>query len=554
MLSAGSSSRSMHLENHGDHRDNSACAPVDTTPQGASGPASCSFQSIPIELLVYIFLQLKTRHYRKSDALPPYHWLVITHVCREWRQIALEAAELWTHLFTLRPACLRTFLTRSQQAPLYVMCFKCRDLAEMKQQPCLEALKIILPEFPRVAYFSMLTLGTYRETFGDFDFPLDVPVLKEMYFGSILLPEERRPIQQFFTCAPALESLSLSWSSPVYLRTIWCPRLINLHIPSCHGIDGLTVTAWANILASMPLLQTFTLCDTIYPPDVPSAGTCSSPIHLPHLKLLRLNNNGTGSIRLLELLSTPALEELHYTALEDCAPGACRCTRTVEAIQAKVIELTHHSTPQWLHVCCQKTRICLLILDAPYTGTACTRLAARNISTGTGCHAALTLHFATCKPVGDMVERFSRMLTSVLPLPELRTLELIDCGDHFLREWALDPPCINLSNDFFDRASNIRTLLLSCSNPAKYLGDLLHAAAVDQPVRFPHLESVGIQPAWEYWRAGARMEVIDVRSILQQRKDSGHAIEHLHVCSAPGAVADAEELKASGLLPSVDYQ
>ena len=36
----------------------------------------------------------------------PYSWLVIRHVCRAWREVALTYPQLSTHIFLTRPECI----------------------------------------------------------------------------------------------------------------------------------------------------------------------------------------------------------------------------------------------------------------------------------------------------------------------------------------------------------------------------------------------------------------------------------------------------------------
>lgn len=65
--------------------------------------------SIPLELLCASFAQLS---YRDR--------ITITHVCKWWRQIALEHATLWNRVVTSEPEHLATMLQRSQTAPLHI--------------------------------------------------------------------------------------------------------------------------------------------------------------------------------------------------------------------------------------------------------------------------------------------------------------------------------------------------------------------------------------------------------------------------------------------------
>ncbi|KAI0088593.1 hypothetical protein BDY19DRAFT_906598 [Irpex rosettiformis] len=86
---------------------------------------------LPPELLERIF-QLHARSCREpgldserlgcSSTTNPYAWIIVTHVCRYWRDVALGSALLWSHIVLTRNLdCIKAFLTRSQQASLTVV-------------------------------------------------------------------------------------------------------------------------------------------------------------------------------------------------------------------------------------------------------------------------------------------------------------------------------------------------------------------------------------------------------------------------------------------------
>ncbi|KAJ3503128.1 hypothetical protein NMY22_g18358 [Coprinellus aureogranulatus] len=78
------------------------------------------------EILSNIFL-LVLYHHREKVL---YHgenegarWIRVTHVCRHWRQVALECPTLWAHLSFANPALTEVMLNRSRNAPLTIECF-----------------------------------------------------------------------------------------------------------------------------------------------------------------------------------------------------------------------------------------------------------------------------------------------------------------------------------------------------------------------------------------------------------------------------------------------
>ncbi|KAI0046005.1 hypothetical protein FA95DRAFT_1560602 [Auriscalpium vulgare] len=83
---------------------------------------------LPPEVLTIIFTYLSSAfeagsHVWEDDDSPvDLRWLAITHVCRRWRQIALEYPLLWTYIdFSYGRECLETFLSRAKRAPLSIV-------------------------------------------------------------------------------------------------------------------------------------------------------------------------------------------------------------------------------------------------------------------------------------------------------------------------------------------------------------------------------------------------------------------------------------------------
>lgn len=84
--------------------------------------------TLPPEILsnIFLFLMLTTSFVRDSfDSHGRAHqWLRCTHVCRHWRQVALQSPILWSFI-TLGAdypslEAIRTFVSRSVQAPLHI--------------------------------------------------------------------------------------------------------------------------------------------------------------------------------------------------------------------------------------------------------------------------------------------------------------------------------------------------------------------------------------------------------------------------------------------------
>ena len=80
---------------------------------------------LPSETLAYIFSLLATEqipHCHKDDPeRPRLGWILVTHVCRRWRQAALEHPTLWARIsFEIRDAWTYTMIERSRDVPFVV--------------------------------------------------------------------------------------------------------------------------------------------------------------------------------------------------------------------------------------------------------------------------------------------------------------------------------------------------------------------------------------------------------------------------------------------------
>ncbi|EKM60247.1 uncharacterized protein PHACADRAFT_203493 [Phanerochaete carnosa HHB-10118-sp] len=75
--------------------------------------ARCSYSSIA--------LSVEESSYKHLFCAPkPYSWIIIRHVCRVWRQVALTYPRLSTHIFLTRPECVEDLLSRAGTLPLHI--------------------------------------------------------------------------------------------------------------------------------------------------------------------------------------------------------------------------------------------------------------------------------------------------------------------------------------------------------------------------------------------------------------------------------------------------
>jgi len=74
---------------------------------------------LPPEMLVAIFVHLSKQE-RDSTSYFVRDLISVTHVCVSWRQVAINAPELWTEITMANPEVVKVFLERSRAVPLNV--------------------------------------------------------------------------------------------------------------------------------------------------------------------------------------------------------------------------------------------------------------------------------------------------------------------------------------------------------------------------------------------------------------------------------------------------
>ncbi|KAI0358096.1 hypothetical protein OH77DRAFT_1241166 [Trametes cingulata] len=83
---------------------------------------------LPPELLSEVFLHVVKRSYEeRNNSFPAYYggsrfyaWITVSHVCRNWRAVALNTPRLWGHIILTRRPVVENVLSRSKKAPLLV--------------------------------------------------------------------------------------------------------------------------------------------------------------------------------------------------------------------------------------------------------------------------------------------------------------------------------------------------------------------------------------------------------------------------------------------------
>ncbi|TDL22624.1 hypothetical protein BD410DRAFT_210465 [Rickenella mellea] len=260
--------------------------------------AHCFINSLPQEIIIHIFHLLQI-----PGSL---RWLVVTWICRIWRQVALECPSLWTYirLSNAWPQEVSTFIRRAKSSPLtvhtyptsyvtdhgYFTGFLLEHLSRAREV----WLKTFLPPPPADHDIDLQTI-----------FSTPAPLLEKV---NICRPWEswdvKPPPFRFGSNLPLLCSIVLD-NQPLE----WCSESIRglreLDLRSICKVDQPSLSSLIAILEACPALELLSL-------DMAGPNTESHefglPIHhvnLPHLRKLTLLSDVRPVAALLSHMTTP---------------------------------------------------------------------------------------------------------------------------------------------------------------------------------------------------------------------------------------------------------
>ena len=273
--------------------------------------------SLPPELLARIF-----RFYALME--PPWSglqklgWIIVTHVCQRWRQVALDDSMLWARIVGVSPSTewISEALVRARDAPL---CF------DIVGTPTPEALSKFTPHMShtrilRLPNLSLHDMQVVREICA-----LEAPVLEHVELGiSDPSPITFRHLAAGMTLfkghSPKLRSFTTS-----HITIPWSlvPRgqLTQLRItsnwistPSISSLND--ANQLFDLLINNPGLKSLSIKFCL--PPVLSQVTNGEPIHLPRLSRLSLSGSTSRVTNLFKRLKLPPSATLHlYCISED---------------------------------------------------------------------------------------------------------------------------------------------------------------------------------------------------------------------------------------------
>ncbi|GJE96966.1 hypothetical protein PsYK624_131760 [Phanerochaete sordida] len=254
---------------------------------------------LPVETLAQIFKELQTTEREKH----PFRWIVVTHVSRHWRSVALGSANLWNLIrYTpMRNDRARAFMQRSGQTPLRIVCVQDHDLSPSTflSKVAQEAHRIrsvdLSTKHPNAALLEELPVwnATRLE---------HISVRINGYHDE--LPD--RPDLAFLSAAdlPVLKYLHLEGLGAAGFKAFLRPTVTHLVIHT--GGRDLVVPLWVRLVRELTLLEQLDLAGP-FALDEHSIPPVSDTVSLPRLANVTLRDTSrTGySMAFLEHLVHP---------------------------------------------------------------------------------------------------------------------------------------------------------------------------------------------------------------------------------------------------------
>ncbi|KAI0055539.1 hypothetical protein BV25DRAFT_168453 [Artomyces pyxidatus] len=223
--------------------------------------------TFPTELLVNIFALMSRNHppvypdLDNANRIRRLGWLVVTHVCRHWRHIAVGTPALWKYVdFSMGPVWVPLILARAHELPVMIRKdFSYDHWGNKRRFPSeLEVLKAHLFHTRRLSFAG--DPGQLTGALQSLDVPAPLLDHLHLYFlqTSLVPPWEFSPRPFFASQHPRLRSLSLSNFGFRWPINLPISGLVNLYIRFfvmgryhlSHDLGGLL-----DLVESIPTLQ-----------------------------------------------------------------------------------------------------------------------------------------------------------------------------------------------------------------------------------------------------------------------------------------------------------
>ena len=240
-------------------------------------------------------------------------WAHVTHVCRRWRQIALDDSTLWTHFSTTssrNEECIAEQLSRARNAPLV-----------LKLGPWLgkDALSLFTPHIPHTRELYLHDLSSLHPEIVQEIIIEKAPVLECLEFDtSKNLPMViKHAVGHLFFKGPLpklrilrISRIAFPWSHFPRGQLTQLKVILSEEVPTVTSKDSQhdDLNQLIDLLIDCPSLEVLTLENCL--PAMLSGSSGRQTIHLPRLSRLCLGGSSsrvTNSLKMLKLSSFTTL-------------------------------------------------------------------------------------------------------------------------------------------------------------------------------------------------------------------------------------------------------
>jgi hypothetical protein len=247
-------------------------------------------------------------------------WISVTHVCRYWRQVALEDTSLWTRIagFPQSTSWIAEMLLRSKCAPLTIDLYGPPDLDVLSMFPS----HISHTRELRLRNLSVAHVDSIKELCC-----LEAPVLEhfELDMSDTPFPVIFHPLvgtKLFKDHAPKLRTFSLHhagipWSIIPRSQLTELRIILPCDLSDIDDIPLPNISQFIDVLTNSPALEDLVLQFCL--PSMPSFFFSEQTIHLSHLSHLDLAGSGSSVANSLKMLKLPSLIKLHLRCVFDSA-------------------------------------------------------------------------------------------------------------------------------------------------------------------------------------------------------------------------------------------
>ncbi|TCD65165.1 hypothetical protein EIP91_003021 [Steccherinum ochraceum] len=303
---------------------------------------------LPPEILNLIFVAcqdavaLPARH-KWSNTRSIHRWVRVIQVCHYWREVGLNTPRLWTDIYmsgTDSPQRIRTFLERSQQAPLTITI---RDCSSIQQ----ETLCAVIAEIARAERVDIeMSCSDFERIEGINCWPSIAPLLRSLKTRDVsrikAVPDTYRV---FFAkvLAPSLEHLDTDCSLVDWMPGAAPVSLTTLLVANSQSPYAVTsVESVIEFLARLPHLERLELVDALEP--IPAQAVSAPPhkkVALPRMRRLCLTEPTTSCARLLGSLDLPVSQIPQITMkLDMCSMDYTSLMAAVPILSALVQDIS----------------------------------------------------------------------------------------------------------------------------------------------------------------------------------------------------------------------